>query len=404
MIARSADRAGALDDAPAHVDGVALVRGCGPDRWALGTDPNDVLAGEHDAYGAADAIGQRPGRRGYGRRLLPPERAAVGERSRRLTPGLAPRRVGLEVRGLDPAGSEANASAWQVGRRQWWTLLDRGAPALDLPRLGARLGQRVGHHPLHAGGIDPAGGRSGRARHGDEGVTGCDVVGEAAAAEGHVDADALPAAPFELGAPGGGVEIGPWAACDPMPRRRSPWTPPRRSPRTPPRQSPRTPPRRSPRTRSASPCTGTGAPRAPGRGRRAVCDPLRAATRRASRCPACRTRTANRRWRRTRRRWSHASPGRAPRRLSRHGRPLGTPASRRRRARHRRRAPCSSRIVPGAHTRPWPTRARAARATRTATTRPDRRRPLPARRCIRSRPDRTSRSPNGRIGACLPSP
>ena len=305
-----------------------------------------------------------------------------------LPPGSHHDASGSRYAGSTQPVGEADASVRQVGRRQWWTLLDRGAPALDLPRLRAGLCQRVGHHPLHAGGIDPAGGRSRRARHGDEGVAGCDVVGEAAAAEGHVDADALPAAPLELGAPGGASRSGRAPADDPMP----------------PRRSPRTPPRQSLRRRSASPCTGTGAPPAPGRDRHAACDPLRAATRRASRCPACRTRTANHRWRRTRRRCSRASPGRAPRRLSRLGRPLWTPASRRRPAHHRRRAPCSSRIAPGAHTRPWPTRARAARAARPATTRRDRRRPLPARRCIRSRPDRTSRSPNGRIGACLPSP
>ena len=149
----------------------------GRERRALGPEPHGVLAGEQHAD--RPPVLDRPG---GGRRPptsdgdLAAERAAVGQRRRRLAARHAPRRVGLEVAGLDPrraqraVPSPAGSSNGQVQR-------GGRPPSLHLAGRGAGLGQRLADHPVPAG-----------RPHRDEGVGRRGVVGEAAAPERHLGA------------------------------------------------------------------------------------------------------------------------------------------------------------------------------------------------------------------------
>ena len=210
-----------------------------------------------------------------GRVRLAAERAAVRERRRGLAPGLAPRRVGLEVRGLDPLRRELHATRRARGHpvEQRRARVDRRAPALHLarrgpaPRAATRRRPSAGPRPRPHRRSSPAGAAPRRARRA--------------------------------------------ARCRRRTARRRAARRDRRAARRPPRARPAAPAAsrsradrrrsarrpRSRRARSANRCTGTGARRAT---RSTVARPARPRT--ASRSPACRSRTAIRRSRRTRRR------------------------------------------------------------------------------------------------------
>ena len=68
----------------------------------FGPEAHDVLAGVQDPHRPAVLVGEPAGDGADLAGDLAAERAAVGERRRRLTARLAPRRVGLEVARLDP--------------------------------------------------------------------------------------------------------------------------------------------------------------------------------------------------------------------------------------------------------------------------------------------------------------
>jgi hypothetical protein len=93
------------------------VHGARRHGWSLRAEAHDVLSREHDPHGAPETVGQlaRDGR--DQRPLLAAEGSAVGERCGRLAARRAPRGIGLQVGGLDPARGEADASRRKVGRR-----------------------------------------------------------------------------------------------------------------------------------------------------------------------------------------------------------------------------------------------------------------------------------------------
>ena len=122
---------------------------------------------------------------------LAAERAAVRERRRGLAAGLAPRRVGLEVGGLDPARREAHAARRAAAAAaSGGALVDRRAPALHLARERPRFEQRLGHDPVTpaastAGAVDPAAAAPRPARRAARGRR------RTAVAERHAGPDAL---------------------------------------------------------------------------------------------------------------------------------------------------------------------------------------------------------------------
>ena len=179
------------------------------------------------------------------------ERPAVRQWRRRLATRRTPRRVGLEVRGLDPRRAQRPAPAARR-HRQRRLGRDRGAPPLHLARRPPRLGERLADDPV-AGGCT----------HGDERPLRSRVVGEPRRTEGDVVADGLRCAPLER-RPTGGIGSGSpgpeHRTGDARPtqrwrrwawRRRTPWRDPRSRP-------PRSPP--PPLRWSASRCSGTGGP------------------------------------------------------------------------------------------------------------------------------------------------
>ena len=211
---------------------------------------------------------------------LAAERAAVGQRRRGLAAGSAPRRVGLEVRGLDPAGGEAHAAAARLRELERRPGLHRGAPTLHLPRARAGHEQRLGHDPVIPAASTSRRGRrqwpalrAGRDR--DQRVTRRRVVGEPSAPRGTPGptsgCTAFERCPLSRGgeitsrelAPAGtalAVSIASYTVCHPVHRHRCAAS------------------ARSKSTLRSFPS-------------RAVPPPAR-------RCPACRTRTASRRSRR----------------------------------------------------------------------------------------------------------
>ena len=178
---------------------------------------------------------------------LAAEGPAVGERRAGLAARLAPRGVGLQVRGLDPrraergapsrpSGSSSGGRASTVVRRPW-TL-----PATVLPRPAC---SPTAHPPATVG-------------NGDERVSRRRVVSEPTVAEGHRRAHGLRAASLD---------------AQPVPRRRRG--------RGAARQRPGRRRRPTPRGSCASRCSGTGGRGAPARrrrGRRVPC-PWRAGPR-----------------------------------------------------------------------------------------------------------------------------
>ena len=226
--------------------------------------------------------------RGIGRErlLLAAERAAVGERRRRLASGFAPRRVGLEVRGLDPRRREPHAAVRQRQQRQRRRGVGRRAPALHLARGRARRVQATRRSPTAGPARWSTPRRTRAAAVRDERVPRRGVVGEPAAAErddgstrcatppsscARVEAAARSRAPAPTLA--AVVSSAPYTVSQPVHRQRC----------------------------AASARSSAG---------------RRAAAARASRFRACRTRTAIRRSPRTRRPSRHACPGRAPPRSS----------------------------------------------------------------------------------------
>ena len=132
--------------------------------------------------------------------LLPAERAAVRERRRRHTAGFAPRRVGLEVRGLDPRRREPHAAVRACGQlvEQRRARVDGRAPALHLSGRGARVNERLADDPTQAGRFDAVAPtrRRGTATSASRGAVSS---ANRATAERHVDPDALRDTAFELG-------------------------------------------------------------------------------------------------------------------------------------------------------------------------------------------------------------
>ena len=84
------------------LDHIGARNGHRGNRRALRPHPHDILAGVDDAHRATEPIGQLARRDGCERVRLAAERAAVRERRRGLTARFAPRRIRLEIGGLDP--------------------------------------------------------------------------------------------------------------------------------------------------------------------------------------------------------------------------------------------------------------------------------------------------------------
>ena len=102
---------------PARRSRPALVvqRGRG-DRRPLLAEPDGVLASRRP-HGSTSVAASSRAAAGRDRRRLAAERTAVGERGRRLASRLAPRRVGLEVGGLDPRGRDRDPARRAGGER-----------------------------------------------------------------------------------------------------------------------------------------------------------------------------------------------------------------------------------------------------------------------------------------------
>ena len=163
---------------------------------------------------------------------LPPNAPPLASGGRRLAAGHAPRRVGLQVAGLDPRRTQRAAHPRRgssIGHRQG----GGGPPALHL--AGCR-GASVSVSPTTHSPADRT--------HRDQGVERSGIVGEATPSPRH-------SAPTTCG------------ACPSNVARRAASPPDRRRPRS--RRCPARPPRRPPPGSSASPCTGRGGRGAPGR-------------------------------------------------------------------------------------------------------------------------------------------
>ena len=152
----------------------------GCDRRTLRTAPHHVLTCVQHPDGPAVLVGETPGDVADLGRRLPTEGPAVAERTGGLATRLAPRRIGFEVRRLDPRGLQrAHPGA---GRQ-----LDRRphrrsrAASLDLAAQLACVRQRLADHPFAAG-----------VEEGDERARRCGVVGEPAPPERHVSPHVLP--------------------------------------------------------------------------------------------------------------------------------------------------------------------------------------------------------------------
>ena len=323
----------------------------GPSRThvlAARTRPGPVgpsrSASSRAAAGASDAT-------------LPPNAPPFASGDAGSPPGHAPRRVGLEVRRLDPARREPHTAgrarrAAEAARRRRSSC---AVPA-PCPRARARFEQRLGRRPSARPrprprpAVEPGG--SGTATSASRGAPSSAKPPSPSGTSGPTRCAAPPSSAARRG---GGVEVAatgcrPTAA--PTPAHGASCTvfqPVHRQ-------------RCAASARSTS--TATGGPL------------RRAAPRRARRSRACRSRTASRRVA------TNASASRSRTsgvesfdRRDRAGRRPGRPASRTRPAPRRRRAPCSSRTDPAARSRPSPTRCRAARAAPRAATRPARRRP-----------------------------
>ena len=115
----------------------------GGDRRALGPEAHGVLPGPAAPAPAARARRPGGGRRGHRRRRLAPEGTAVGQRRGRLTPGLAPRGVGLQVGRLDPRRAQgqvpvAVGHGSRAAPARPWCGGPAPCPAAGGPRPGSR--------------------------------------------------------------------------------------------------------------------------------------------------------------------------------------------------------------------------------------------------------------------------
>ena len=142
---------------------------------------------------------------------LAAERARVRERRRRFSAGLAPRRVGLEVRGLDPLRRELHA-ARRARRHPVEQRRTRASTVVRRPctfaGARARLEQRFGHDPAQRPRPRPHR-RPSRAGSGTATSASRGAVSSANAAppSGTVELDVLRAAGLERGPPRRGVEV-----------------------------------------------------------------------------------------------------------------------------------------------------------------------------------------------------
>ncbi len=126
---------------------------------------------------------------------LATERASVGQRRRRLSSGRAPRRVRLEIGGLDPLGLQRQGPV-AVGNGNRLPDVDGRSPALHLRRRPSRLDQGLAERPAAA-----------TIGHRDERVGRRRVVREPAAAQRHVGSDPLRRPTFERRPHRGAVEV-----------------------------------------------------------------------------------------------------------------------------------------------------------------------------------------------------
>ena len=127
---------------------------------------------------------------------LAPEGAAVGERRARFAAGLAPGRVRLQVRRLDPGGPQRGAPSRRPGGRAGaWPRRWCGGPGPCRRWRGPRRASSPTAQPPCAVG------------HGDERVRRRGVVGEAALAEGDLGSHRLRAAALDRGARRGRREV-----------------------------------------------------------------------------------------------------------------------------------------------------------------------------------------------------
>ena len=170
-------------------------------RRPLGPEADRVLTTPPDPHRATLLVGQTPRHGldpdGNTARLLGTEGAAIGEGSRRYAPGLTPRRVGLEVRRLDPRRPEHHGPV-ASGRPERRDGRHGGAP----PRHGAGslagLGQGRPHH-IPAVAI----------AHRDRRIDRRHVVGETGPTQRHLGAHDLGTSTLDRRTAGRGLEIAP---------------------------------------------------------------------------------------------------------------------------------------------------------------------------------------------------
>ena len=111
---------------------VAADRARGDGR-ALRSEADAVLARVHDPHGATVLVREIAARRrARNDDSFPPNAPPFASGDAGSPPGRAPRRVGLEVRGLDPARREAHTALGQRRQRERRALVDGRAPALHL--------------------------------------------------------------------------------------------------------------------------------------------------------------------------------------------------------------------------------------------------------------------------------
>ena len=131
--AAAPDRLGDARRARHPDDARAVAPHAGRHRRALGPEAHRVLAGVEHPDGPTVLIGQAAGHGRHLGRHLAAERAAVGQWRCRLAARRAPRRVGLDVAGLDPGGAQRAVPSTGLGTSNGQVSADRRAPPLHLP-------------------------------------------------------------------------------------------------------------------------------------------------------------------------------------------------------------------------------------------------------------------------------
>ena len=222
---------------------------------------------------------------------LPPNAPPLASGDAGVAAGFAPRRVGLEVRRLDPARRQAHAAGRERRQASGVTTSTVVRRPWTLPASVAGVDERLADDPATCPRPRPsAPDDPGGTRDRDQRVAWRVVVGEAAVAERHLGADAAARRRPRAGAlePAAARSRRPPARCRIRGRRD--------------RLADRVPARAAAEVRGERAVdVDSGSDR-----------PSRAAPPPARRSRACRTRTANRPWRRTRRRGVAYRRGRGP--------------------------------------------------------------------------------------------